>query len=149
MKKNIFLIIFISLILIIVATVLIKNQTQNLVCFQKHCFKVELAKTDEERDRGLMFRKTLNSNKGMLFIYEKEEIYSFWMKNTLIPLDIIWINQNKEVVFISGNSQPCENNYPCPFINPYKNAKYVLEINGGIAEKFGLEIGDKMILNIK
>ena len=65
------------------------------------------------------------------------------MKNTLIPLDIIWINANNEVVFISENTIPCEKDF-CPSIEPVREAKYVLEINGGLVEKIGLKIGDKL-----
>ena len=87
MKKNIFLIVFLLLVLTIAAAVLIKNKKPNQVCFQNHCFSVELAKTNEERSRGLMFRKNLDSDKGMFFVFEKEGNYSFWMENTLMPLD--------------------------------------------------------------
>jgi len=149
MKKNIFLIVFLLMILITATVVLIKNKEPNQVCFKNYCFNVELAKTAAEMSRGLMFRKSLDSDKGIVFIFEKEGNYSFWMENTLIPLDIIWINENKEVVFKSENAQPCKEGYVCLSINPNENAKYVLEVNGGVAEKIGLKIGDKIILNIK
>ncbi len=113
------------------------------VCFKKGCFYVELAKTAEERSRGLMFRESLELNKGMLFMFEKEGNYSFWMRDTPIPLDIIWIDKNKEIVFIKRDFQPCEKELPCLPADPGKNAKYVLEVNGGIAEKIGLGIGDE------
>lgn len=119
---------------------------KNRVCFENNCFNVEIAETDSERSRGLMFREKLDLDKGMLFIFEEEGEYSFWMKNTLIPLDIVWINEVKEVVFIGENARPCTEEYVCPSINPGKNAKYVLEINAGIAEKIGLKIGDKINL---
>jgi uncharacterized membrane protein (UPF0127 family) len=108
---------------------------------------VELSKTEEELKRGLMFRKELSLDSGMLFVFDKEKIYPFWMKNTLIPLDIIWLNEEKEIVFISKNTPPClENN--CKSILPDKESKYVLEINGGVSDKINLEIGDKLIFNI-
>lgn len=119
------------------------KEKSNQVCFKNHCFKVDLAKTPAEISRGLMFTEGLAQNKGMLFIFEKDGNYPFWMKNTLIPLDIIWVNGNKEVVFISENNQPCPEESPCLSVNPGKNAKYVLEINGGLAAKIGLKIGDK------
>jgi len=90
-----------------------------------------------------MFREKLDSNKGMLFIFDREGEYPFWMKNTLIPLDIIWINEKKEVVFISENTQPCEKD-PCLSVNPGKNAEYILEVNGGAAQKIGLNMGDTL-----
>ncbi|MFH1036529.1 MAG: DUF192 domain-containing protein [Patescibacteria group bacterium] len=116
------------------------------VCFNENCFKIELAKTPEEKARGLMFRENLDQDKGMLFIYGEEENLPFTMRNTKIPLDIIWINGNEEIVFVSENSQPCHTEV-CPSINPEKSAQYVLEINGGIAEKIGLEIGNKIEIN--
>lgn len=118
---------------------------QNQVCLEKNCFFVELAVTPEEREKGLMFRENLDSDKGMLFIFEEEGRHGFWMKNTLIPLDIIWINDNKEAVFISKNTQPCEENH-CPVIKPTENARYVLEINGGLSEKIGLSVRDKVYI---
>ena len=69
------------------------------------------------------------------------------MKNTLIPLDIIWINTNKEIVFIKENVQPCGESL-CQSINPAKSAKYVLEINGGISKEIGLSVGQKANLEI-
>ncbi len=142
MKIKILLLIFLAIVA--VATTILTKGKLDRVCFQNHCFNVELAKTAEEKSRGLMFRKNLDSNKGMLFVFKKEGDYAFWMKNTLIPLDIIWINENKEAVFISQNTPPCPEESPCLYIIPNKNAKYVLEINGGAAEKIGLKIGDKM-----
>jgi len=111
------------------------------VCFKNNCFQVEIVKTELERGKGLMYRENLDKNKGMLFIFNKEGIYSFWMKNTLIPLDIIWINANGEVVFINKNTQPCKS-LLCPSIIPSARAIYVLEVNAGICQEIGLKIGD-------
>ena len=90
-----------------------------------------------------MFRKELAQNRGMLFIFEKEDIYPFWMKNTFIPLDIIWINADKEVVFLSKDNPPCKE-ISCLSINPQRPAKYVLEVNAGAIDKIGLKLGDKL-----
>ncbi len=150
MKRKILLIISLLIILVIAIVLLANNkkQKQSQVCFKNYCFNVDLAKTAEEINNGLMFRQGLNSDKGMLFIFEKEREYPFWMKNTLIPLDIIWINKDKEVVFVSENTQPCEEGKPCLSVNPDKDAEYVLEMNGGIAEKIGLKVGDKITIRI-
>jgi len=137
------------LLAIIIILILCHSGKQSQACFKEHCFNIELAVTDEERNRGLMFREYLAFNEAMLFIFPEEREYPFWMKNTLIPLDIIWINQEKEVVFIIENLQPCEDEYPCPLVRPDKNAKYVLEVNEGIVEKIGLEVGDKILLFVK
>ena len=118
------------------------------VCFKGNCFYVELAITPDTWSKGLMFRKGLPKNQGMLFIFDKEEDVSFWMKNTLIPLDIIWINQEKKVVFIKENAQPCFSD-TCPSISPGKRAKYVLELNSGISNDISLEVGDSFKFYIK
>ncbi len=92
-----------------------------------------------------MFKKYLEKNKGMLFFFDKESIYPFWMKNTYIPLDIIWMNKNYKVVFISENNQPCKW-HNCPLIEPPTDAKYVLEVNSGIVQKIRLKLADELNL---
>lgn len=84
----------------------------------------------------------------MLFIFEEEDIHPFWMKNTLIPLDILWINSRREIVFMSKKTQPCILD-PCPVIQPDKKAKYVLELQGGISDTIGLIEGDKVSLDLR
>jgi hypothetical protein len=127
----------------------VRNETakENQVCFNEHCFVVELARTPTERAEGLMFREKMDKNRGVLFIFDSEELSSFWMKNTLIPLDIIWINENKEVVFLKENFLPClEEN--CETVSSTEKARYVLEINAGIAKEIGLALGAKLIFKI-
>lgn len=121
---------------------------QGVACFKEYCFDVKLAQSGVEITKGLMFQKSLEQNKGMLFLFDKEAKYSFWMKNTLIPLDIIWINKNNKIVSISENNQPCKWYY-CSSIKPTADAKYVLEVNSGIVQKVGLKIGDEIVLDIK
>ncbi|MBI1866362.1 MAG: DUF192 domain-containing protein [Candidatus Staskawiczbacteria bacterium] len=122
-----------------------ESNRQGKVCFKEYCFDVKLAQNSAERTKGLMFQKTLEQNKGMLFLFDKEARYSFWMKNTLIPLDIIWIDKDNKVVFISENNQPCKL-YICASINPTADAKYVLEVNSGIIQKIGLKLSDELSL---
>lgn len=118
-------------------------ETNPKVCYKNHCFNVEIAKTQQELASGLMFRKTLDENNGILFVFEKEGRYSFWMKNTLISLDIIWMNKDNKVIFIENSAQPCALK-DCPSIDPGVNASYVLEISAGMAEKLGLKKGDEL-----
>lgn len=117
--------------------------SQKEVCFKDKCFKVEIADTPEERSRGLMFRKELAPDRGLLFVFESEEKHGFWMKNTYFSLDIVWLNRNKEIVFIKKNFQPCKKDN-CLVIYPDKKAKYVLELNAGIASNIGLVVGNKI-----
>ena len=144
MKKPIILI-WVSLILIISGCMSTQEQKKiQKVCFNENCYSVELAQTDEQRQTGLMGREHLDKDKGMLFIYEDDGVYTFWMKNTLIPLDMIWIDKNATVARIIKNAEPCGKEY-CPSINPNKKAKYVLEINGGEADRIGLAEGSRLV----
>ncbi len=112
------------------------------VIINEKSFNVEIADNPAERAQGLMFRKELKENSGMLFIFPSSEKYSFWMKNTFIPLDIIWIDENLEIVYIHENAQPCKDE--CNSITPDKEAKYILEINSGLSERYGIEIGNRV-----
>lgn len=124
-----------------------KQEQESKVCFKDRCIAVEVATTPEERARGLMFRESLERGRGMLFIYDREGVYSFWMKNTLIPLDIVWINSSRDIVYINRDTQPCKTE-PCASVNPGVNALYVLEVNGGVAEGLNLTLGEKASISI-
>lgn len=106
-------------------------------CFQSYCFEVELADSLIKKAIGLMFRKHLDQNKGMLFSFRKEKIIPIWMLNMRIPLDIIWIGENKKVTHIERNIQPRQG-LLCSAIYPKERAKYVLEINAGVSQKLGI-----------
>ena len=134
--KKIFLL-FLTVIFLISCT------HTNKVCFNKNCFNVEIADTIPERQIGLMNRDTLDQNKGMLFIYEREGIYTFWMKNTKIPLDIMWLDKNKKVVYINKNTPPCLND-PCPSYIPTNFAQYILEVNAGRVDQLNIQVGDQV-----
>jgi uncharacterized membrane protein (UPF0127 family) len=115
--------------------------SQSRACVGGACFRVELATTLEARARGLMYRDHLAPDTGMLFVFEQEGIYPFWMKNMKIPLDMIWIDRDKRIVSMAKNVQPCHTT-DCPDIVPGGDALYVLEINAGLADKIGLKVGD-------
>src|SRR3989338_3791933 len=117
-------------------------KVENKVCFKEECFNVEIMDSKEERANGLMFKENLDIDKGMLFVFEKEDKYDFWMKNMKFPIDIIWINEDKEIVYMHKNTPPCPENV-CFSIVPDEKALYVLEINSGLADEIGLNIGDK------
>jgi len=123
------------------------SEQTDTVCFEKTCFTVEVVSEPEDIMKGLMFREHLDENAGMLFILPQEGRYPFWMKNTLIPLDIIWINVQKEVVFINHNTPPCEAD-PCPSYDPGNIALYVLELNAGKAEEILLQNGDLLVFDL-
>lgn len=106
-----------------------------------HSFFVEVADDMEERKLGLMHRESLDNDKGMIFIYETEQKVAFWMKNTLIPLDMVFMDDDFEVVDYFIDVQPCEAD-PCPRYVPQKNSKYIVELNAGEISEIGLKRGD-------
>ncbi len=118
-------------------------QNQSRVCFRQECFSVELALTPQEQERGLMGRESLGQDKGMLFVFPQEGIYPFWMKDTLIPLDMVWMDSDGTVVFIGKDVQPCKAD-PCTIINPGKNARFVLEVDAGTADRIGLAARERL-----
>ena len=136
--KKIIVLIFISIFLLSSCSDTY-SEKEKKVCFDQTCYNVEISKTTKELSEGLMNREFLSQNEGMLFIFPKSDFTSFWMKDTLIPLDIIWLDENKKIVFINHNTQPCDSD-PCPRIEPPIEALYVLEINAGLAEKNKLKI---------
>jgi len=106
-------------------------------------FNVEIADTDLKRKTGLQCRTKMELNEGMFFIWKKENFRSFWMKNTSIPLDIIFINKAYEIVDISFNAKP----FSLKSILSKKKAKYVLELNKGVYESHKFDLKDKIIIN--
>lgn len=106
----------------------------------------EVARSEEERKRGLMFREELVENEGMLFVFEEDGFHSFWMKNCRMPLDIIWMDAHKRVVYLKWSAQPCKENEECPDIFPSRKARYVLEVKEGVAAPSNIKIGDEIIL---
>lgn len=109
-------------------------------------YTVELARTPEEKARGLMFRQSLPEDEGMLFVYDKPLIPPFWMKNTLIPLDILFIGSDFRIKHIAENAPPCPKASVCPSYSPSEEAQYVLELSGGEAARQKISVGDTVEL---
>lgn len=108
-------------------------------------FIVEIARTDESRKSGLMNREYLPENRGMFFVFDKPGLIGMWMKNTFIPLDMIFIDEKNEVVDILAEVQPCKSDF-CETYESSKKTKYVLELNAGMAARYGINLGDKLRL---
>ena len=106
-------------------------------------FNVEVAKTIEERRIGLMYRKKLLDNEGMLFIFPREKIIQLWMKNTYIPLDVIFISENKVIVDLKKNMEKLSET----IVKSKVKSRYALEFNAGLINKLDIEIGDKVLFN--
>lgn len=101
---------------------------------------IEIADDEAQTTQGLMYRRTLGEKEGMLFIFPGEEVRSFWMKNTYIPLDLIFLDTNRRIVHIHESAQP-RTEASIPSIEP---AKYVLEVNEGFSSRYFLAVGDSM-----
>lgn len=105
-------------------------------------FHLELALTEQEQSRGLMYRREMQDEWGMLFVYPRDDDLTFWMKNTFLTLDMIFIDESGEVVGVVHEAEP-ETLSPRSVGRP---ARYVLEINGGLAERYGIDRGTSMSL---
>ncbi|MBI2658319.1 DUF192 domain-containing protein [Candidatus Woesearchaeota archaeon] len=126
-----------------------QNSNEIYIDNGKNLIKInaEIADDNNERANGLMFREGLDENDGMLFVFDEEKAQTFWMKNTLMPLDIIFINEELEIVDIKY-AVPCLQD-PCPLYKSSRPATYVLEVGGNFTAKKGIDIGDKILLNEK
>ena len=103
-------------------------------------YSLEVARTPQEQEQGLMFRESLPEKTGMLFPFTDKGVHHFWMKNTMIPLDMVWMDAEGKVIFVSANTPPCKAD-PCPSYGPDSPAASVLEIAGGNAAKESIVIG--------
>lgn len=105
---------------------------------ETHVFETEVARTRAQQNRGLMFRDSLEPNQGMIFVYDRPDMLSFWMKNTYIPLDIIYVGVDNKIINIHENTIPLR-------LEPYPSfdeAILVLEIAGGRSAELGIAAGD-------
>lgn len=152
MKK----LIFVTIILIISIYLAVKAQNGgSFIFFQApagkpqvtidgHTFKVEVAKTDKDKEIGLTKYQSLDQDAGMFFSFGAEGNYSFWMRGMKFPIDIIYIDQGK-VVDIKKNLPPADSSTPnIPTYAPSKPADSVLEISSGLSDKYGFKIGDSV-----
>lgn len=108
---------------------------------QGYVFNVEVADDYVERQRGLMFVEQMAPDAGMLFVFDAPQRTSFWMRNTLIPLDMLFADSQGRVTRLHADAIPMDET---PIFGG-DNVRYVLEINGGMSEKLGLQVGDQLI----
>lgn len=103
--------------------------------------KAWVSDTPIERSRGLAVTTTLSEDQGMLFIFDEPGVYPFWMKDMHFPIDILWLDENKEVVYIHSSAKP--EDYPATY-NPQTEARYVLEVVDGFVEDYGVKVGEEL-----
>ncbi|MGW9687086.1 DUF192 domain-containing protein [Flagellimonas sp. 2504JD1-5] len=106
-------------------------------------FQIEIAETEYETQTGLMYRDSMEEDQGMLFVFDDIAMHSFYMKNTEIPLDIIYIDENLKIVSFQKNAKPFDETG----LSSGVPVQYVLEINAGLSDKLGLSVGDSISYN--
>lgn len=106
-------------------------------------FDAEVADTNELRQKGLSGRKSLDADKAMLFTFDAPDYYGFWMKNMKFPIDIIWLDAARKIIYMEKDVRP--ESYPEGF-RPDKKASYVIEFSAGIADELGLRLGDTVVM---
>ncbi len=114
-----------------------------------HRYSIEIADEETERQRGLMFRDEMAPDHGMLFIHQYEEPVAYWMKNTHIPLDILYFDHDLKLVGEQRDVPPCTAGDACPSYPSNAPALYVLELNAGQAARIGLKHGDTLKVDSK
>ncbi len=102
---------------------------------------LEIAADKSSRVKGYMFRERIGAEEGMLLVFDEPGRHGIWMKNCLVPLDIIWLDEQYRIVEIASDRQPCPADGPCPSAVPLKNARYVLEVVAGTAAREKLRPG--------
>lgn len=109
--------------------------------------KVEVADSSKEIEKGLMYREELSYESGMIFIMPYERDWHFWMKNTKIPLDMIFVDKNLDIIHVKERAEPCltEN---CESYNSNNSVNYIIEVNAGWTFDKGVKAGDKVMFNI-
>jgi uncharacterized protein len=112
-----------------------------------HLVVAEIADTPERWQKGYMFRNEVREGEGMVFLFPQPDLHSFWMKNTLVPLDIIWMDDAKTILHIEPNTPPCKAD-PCPTYGPVRKTSAVLEVRAGTAAAQGLRVGDRLRITI-
>jgi len=112
-----------------------------------HLVVAEIADTPERWQKGYMFRSEVREGEGMIFLFPHADFHPFWMKNTLVPLDIIWMDDAKTIVYIESNTPPCKAD-PCPSFGPMRKTSAVLEVRAGTAAVQGLKVGDRLRITV-
>lgn len=140
MKFSLLTIIVIITVIAIINFFLSKPSLETInIDIGNQSFSLEIAKTLAQKSGGLSKRKTLCDTCGMIFVYQKEWIYPFWMKDTLVPLDIIWVNKDYIVVdIIQGKPNDLK------ILKPKDISQYIIELNANMAQNLNLKIGDKI-----
>lgn len=134
---------FLFVVVLILAVFHFSKIKPKTLFYKDFGFNIEYAITPQQRVEGLMGRENLNKNEAMLFVFPKQGVYGFWMKNMLIPIDIIWMDKDLKITHIERNVPPCITD-PCVSYKPSSSSQYVLEIQAELSRELNMKIGDKL-----
>lgn len=152
LKTKLKIIVIFIMVVFVVFVYYQKPETETKVIFiaggQSVSVSVEVADEPGEWETGLMFRERLPENHGMLFVFPDERERRFWMKNTLIPLDMVFVSSNLTIIHIVENAQPCKKD-PCRIYGSNGNAQYVIEVNSGFCKKHKIRKGNTIEIRPK
>lgn len=109
--------------------------------------QIEVMVEDRDRMMGLMFRPSLPEDRGLLFVFENVDLHAIWMKNCKFPIDVVWLDEAKQVVHVAENTPPCKAD-PCPVYAPSRKGAYVVEINAGQAAREKLVLGSSLSFEV-
>ncbi len=123
-----------------------EDQAKTKLCFKSKCIFAEVVDEPSDMMRGLQLRAVLGRNRGMLFVFPKDQIARFWMKNTYISLDMLWVDKDLKILHIEPSVPPCSKE-PCQTYQSEQLARYVLEVNAGFCKEYGIEVGEKITVN--
>lgn len=152
MTLNKIIIGFIIILLLFSGFILLQinaSAPKSKITIDKHTFMVELETTPQQQQQGLSGRASLAQNRGMLFVFKTPDRYPFWMKDMKFPLDMIFINNNKIVDIIQNIPAPKKGETNLPIYTPSAPDNQTLEINAGLAKKYGFKKGDTVIENLQ
>jgi uncharacterized protein len=138
--------IIILIILMLVSFFVFLNFKKDKIFFSENFFFVDIISKKEDLIRGLSGRKEMEDNSGLLMVFQNDDYHGIWMKDMFFPIDILWLNQNLEVVYIKESVLP--ETFPEVF-RPKEKSRYVLEVSSGMVERFNISTGDKATLNWK
>jgi uncharacterized membrane protein (UPF0127 family) len=105
-----------------------------------HSYHISIQRTDAEREKGLSGTASLAKNKAMLFVFPNDDKWRIWMKDMNYPIDIVWLDSDKNVIYVVKDAQP--SSYPNTIFKSDKNARYVIELASGTIERTGISLGD-------
>lgn len=117
--------------------------TQPKVCAGETCVNVEIAASSAAMQKGLQGRESLGADEGLLFVFPDDSLHQFWMKGMKIPIDIIWLDANKQVASIVAGAEPCTEE-PCKIYHPSQTGRHVLEVNAGFCATHNIKVGTQL-----